>query len=63
MGHVVQKSEMSLTKVEQKLDIKLTERYDCVAYALFYSIYCSMISLTLISLTQKFLWSVQVEAT
>ena len=39
MGHVVQKSGISLTKVGQKLfwDIKLTEHYYCVACALLYS--------------------------
>ena len=39
MGHVIQKSGISLTKVGQKLlgDIKLTEHYYCVACALFYS--------------------------
>ena len=40
LGHVVQKSGISLTKVGQKpfLDIKLTEHYYCVACALLYSI-------------------------
>ena len=39
MGHVVQKSGISLTKVGQKLflDIKLTEHYYCVACALLCS--------------------------
>ena len=39
MGHVVQKSGNSLTKVGQNLflDIKLTEHYYCVACALLYS--------------------------
>ena len=39
MGHVVPKSGISLTKVEQNvfLDIKLTEHLYCVACALLYS--------------------------
>ena len=60
MGHVVQKSGISVTKVGQKLflDVKLTEHYYCVACALLYS------AVACLSLyTQKFLWSVQVEAT
>ena len=39
MGHVVQKSGISLTKVGQKhfLGIKITEHYYCAACALLYS--------------------------
>ena len=39
MGHVAEKSGISLTKVGQKLFLvaKLTEHYYCVACALLYS--------------------------